>query len=89
MKVWWSVWGCGTWEEGSLERRGLSPLRQTTCGLRYLYLAHPAPPGTVRAFPFLPFVVCVAVLAAWHPSLEVPLLVLVAVVWGNRSWSWL
>lgn len=61
--------------------------QKSRCGLRYLYLAHPAPPGMVTAS--LPFTLFVAVLAAWHPSLEVPVLVLVAVVCGNRSWSWL
>lgn len=59
--------------------------QKSRCSLRYLYLAHPAPAGIVRAFPFLPFIVYMA----WHPSLEVPHLVLVAVVWGNRPWSWL
>lgn len=34
MKVRLSVWGCDTWEEGSLERRGLSPLKQMRWGLQ-------------------------------------------------------
>lgn len=43
MKVWWSLWGCGTWESGTwavlpgkkgwLKRRGSSPLRQRRYGV--------------------------------------------------------